>query len=278
MVFKLFKLCAMVVGGGLLVGAVAFGTDLASYLRSSARSVRVAVKDNIPVEFELRRARDLLDQIDPEMHDNVRAIAEHEVAVATLKREIDENKLALADERQRVGRLREAVASNQTSFSFGDLSFSRGQLTQELSRRFTHLKEAEAAQAAKQLLLENRQKTLVAAQEAIETARAQKATLEAQIETLEAQYQLVKAASATSNTGLAFDHSKLAQAKKAVGDIRQELAVAERMLVHEAKFTASVPMDVVDEKDLLTQVDAHLNGTAPAATAAIGAGQASPTN
>jgi hypothetical protein len=266
MIGKALKLGVLVVGGGLAVGLVAFGADYASYLRTSARSVRGVVHDNIPVEFELRRARDLLDQIGPEVHDHVRAIAEQEVAVATLKHDIGDAQSAVAEERQHVRRLRDAVASNQVSFTFGDLTYTRAQLTQELGRRFTHLKEAEVALTTKQQLLDSRQKSFVAAEEALESAKAQKATLEAQIEGLEAQYQLLQAASASSSSPASFDQSKLAQAKRAVEDIRRELAVSERVLAHEAKFTQSPTagainaFDPVDDKDLVMQVDAHLNG------------------
>jgi predicted nucleic acid-binding Zn-ribbon protein len=263
MIFKAVKLGALFTGGALLVGGLVFGSELSSYVRSSARSMRVAVRDNIPVEFELRRARDLLDELGPEMHNNIRAIAEQEVDVASLKRDIGETKLAISDERARVEKLRDAVSSGQTSFTFGDMSFSRNQITQELSRRFTHFKEAEVALTAKEQLLASRQKSMMAAQEALENAKNQKATLETQIETLEAQYKLVQAASAKSDVAPAFDQSKLAQAKKAVADIRKHLEIAEHVLAHEAQFTQSVPLvDVINEQDLLKQVDAHLNGNA----------------
>src|SRR5690348_9088761 len=261
MFFKAVKLGALMTGGALLMGGLIFGSELSSYVHSSARSLRVAVRDNIPVEFELRRARDLLDGLGPEMHNNIRAIAEQEVDVASLKREIGETKLAIGDERTRVEKLRDAVASGQTSFTFGDMSFSRNQITQELSRRFTHFKEAEVALTAKEQLLASRQKSLMAAQEALENAKNQKATLETQIEALEAQYKLVQAASNNCDAPPGIDQSKLAQAKKAVADIRKHLEVAEHVLAHEAQFTQSVPVvDVINEQDLLKQVDAHLSG------------------
>jgi chromosome segregation ATPase len=265
MIFKAIKLGSLVTGGALLTGGLIFGNELASYVRSSAHSVRTAVRDNIPMDFEIHRARDLLDEIGPEMHQNVRAIAEQEVEVVTLQRDIGESKLAIGDERTRVSKLRDAVAGGQTSFTFGDMSFSHSQMAQELSRRFMHLKEAEVAIASKQQLLENRQKSLIAAQDALENAKSQKAMLEAQVEGLEAQYKLVQAESQSAPTPVQFDHSKLAQAKQAIGDIRKQLDVAERVLAHEAKFAQSLPPDVVDEKDLLTQVDKHLgDGTVAA--------------
>lgn len=267
MILKAIKLGTLVTGGALLTGGLMFGNELASYVRSSAHSVRSTVRDNIPMEFEIRRARDLLDEIGPEMHNNVRAIAEQEVEVATLQRDINESKLAINEERVRVTKLRDAVASGQTSFTFGDMSFSHNQITQELSRRFLHLKDAETALTSKQQLLENRQKSLIAAQEALESAKAQKAQLEAQIEGLEAQYKLVQAESQSAPQPIELDHSKLSQAKQVIGNIHKQLDVAERVLAHEAKFTQSVPLNVMDEKDLLTQVDQHLGGGTPAVAA-----------
>src|SRR5438552_18293735 len=52
MVFKLLKYGTLTLLGGALAGAVLFGGEAISYLRSSARSVRSAMKDNIPMEFE----------------------------------------------------------------------------------------------------------------------------------------------------------------------------------------------------------------------------------
>lgn len=259
MLWKMAKIGAMTTGGALLAGGLVFGTDLGSYVRSSYHEVRASVKDNIPIEFELRRARDLLDGVEPELHQNIRLVAEQEVEIANLKNDLKDGQLNLAAEKQRIEKLRNCLATEQTSFEFGGLEFTRPQLTQDLSRQFTHFKEAETAMAAKTELLSNREKSLAAAMDAMETAKAQKATLEAQIEGLEAQYRLVQAAS--KGTDVQMDHSKLAQAQRVVGDIRKQLAVAEHVLAHEAKFTQDVPIDTVNEKDLLAQVDEHLGNS-----------------
>src|SRR5580765_2799211 len=98
MIFKLFKMGALVAVGALVTGGLIFGSELSSYLRSGAKSLRVAVRDNVPIEFGIRRARDLLEGIGPEIHNSVRAIAEQEVETGMLKRDIDESKLAVAEE------------------------------------------------------------------------------------------------------------------------------------------------------------------------------------
>src|SRR3954452_10587947 len=75
---KIIKLGVLTVAGAALVGAAVFGRDVVSYATSGARSIRSSVTDNVPVEFQLRRARDLVDDIVPEMQANIRIIAQQE--------------------------------------------------------------------------------------------------------------------------------------------------------------------------------------------------------
>ena len=99
MFIKLAKLGLLTVGAVALAGAFVFGRDAFSYVSSSARSVQSAVKDSVPVEFQLRRARDLVDDIIPEMHANIRLIAQQEVEISRLTKDI-------ADSKDRVGEAR----------------------------------------------------------------------------------------------------------------------------------------------------------------------------
>jgi hypothetical protein len=261
MLWKAIKLGAITTGGAAILGGLALGSDLGSYVRTSVHDVRSSVKDNIPVEFELRRARNLLDGVGPELHNNIRLVAEQEVEIANLKGDLKQGHQNLDAEKVRIEKLRNCLSTSKASFEFGGLDYTRGQLTQELSRQFTHFKEAEVAMATKTELLSSRERSLSAAMEAMESAKGQKATLEAQIEGLEAQYRLVQAAA--KGTDVSIDHSRLSQATKVVEDIKKQLAVAEHVLAHEAKFTQPVPIDTVTEKDLLTQVDQHFgNGIA----------------
>jgi len=257
MIFKTIKW--IVVGGiGLaLAGGFIFGKDLVSYVRCSAKSVRTAVKDSVPIDFELARARDLLDDIIPEMQANVRLIAQQEVEIANLKADVAQSQKALSEEQIRVQKLRNCLATSQVSFTFGGLNYTRDQLKEDLARKFDHFREAEVILIGKTRLLENREKALVAGVQAIERTRAQKALLENKIEALEGQYRLVQAASVGSN--LAIDTSKIAQTEKVIAQVKKQLDIAERVLAHEARFTESIPVDAVNEKDLMMAVDEHFS-------------------
>jgi hypothetical protein len=246
-----------VVGGGL------FGTDLISYLSSSARSLRTSVKESVPVEFELQRARDLLDEIVPEMHANIRLIAQEEVEVENLKRDIARCEAALGEGKARIRKLSGMLAGDAAYFTICDRRHPREAVKTELARRFERHKEAEVVLAGKQRLLATREKSLVAAVGMLDKARAQKALLADRIESLAAQHRLVRAASVGSQ--FQIENSKLAQTDKLIGQIKKRLDVAERVLAHEGRFVEQMEIDVVDEKDLLTQVEEHFGGGALAA-------------
>jgi chromosome segregation ATPase len=257
MIMKAVKLGVIGVAGLALAGGLLFGTDALSYVRSSARSVQVAVKDAVPIEFELKRAKDMLDEIIPEMHANVRLIAQEEVEVAGIKSDIGEADTSLAAERGRITRLRDMLNVQQASYSVGGLNYSREQVKEELSRQFDRYKEAEMVLAGKKRLLDTREKALQAAMAMLERTRSQKVRLEDQIQALEGQYRLVKAASVGS--AVAIDNSKLAQTERLIGEVRRRLDVAERVLAHEAKFVQPMPIDSVSEPDLVSQVDEYFS-------------------
>ena len=190
MILKSLKV-AVLTGVGLVVsGGILFGTELGSYVRSSVSSARMVVKDNVPVEFELKRARDLLDDIIPEMQANIRQIAQQEVEINHLRGDLVQSEKALGEEQMRVAKLRNALDTHQASYRFSGLSYSREQLKEELARRFDRYKEAEVVLSGKRRLLENREKSLTAAVQVLDRTRGQKTLLEDQIESLEAQFRL----------------------------------------------------------------------------------------
>jgi len=253
MVMKWLKRSVIVVAGVSVVGGLLFGKDVASYVRSSAKSVRTVVKGSVPIEFELRRARDLLDEIIPEMHANIRLISQDEVEVAALQVEIARAEESLQEEQARIATLRGALAKPQARYSFAGQEYPRSYVKQDLSNRFARLKDSEVVLAGKKRLLTTRENSLHAAMQLLERTRGRKRALEDQIESLASQHMLVKATAVGSH--FQVDNSKLAQTEKLIAQIKKRLDVAERVLAHESQFVQAIPVDAVVEADLLTQVD-----------------------
>jgi len=241
--------CLAVVGGGV------FGKDLVSYVRSSARTVRTAVKDSVPLEFEFKRARDLLDEIIPEMHANIRLIAQEEVEIAALKGEISRAEEELAEQQLKIKKVREELGNQRDTYRLGGRTFTPEELRQRLARWFEQYKEAELGLEGKRRLLAGREKSLHAATSLLERTRERKRQLAQKIETLESQYRLVKASAV--GTRVRIDGGKLHQTERLIGDIKKRLDIAERVLAHEHSFVDEIEIEVVSEKELLAEVDAH---------------------
>ena len=257
MITKLLKRSVIVVAGVAVVGSVLFGRDVASYVRSSAKSVRTVVKDSVPIEFELRRARDLQDEIIPEMHASIKLIAQEEVEVAGLNVNIASSEKSIEDEKVRIAKLRDALATPQARYCFAGQEFPRSYVKADLANRFDRFKESEVHLASQRRILATREGSLHAAMQLLERTRSRKRTLEDQIESLASQHRLVKAAAVGSHIQL--DNSKLAQTEKLITQIRKRLDIAERVLAHESKFVQAIPVDAVVETDLLTQVDDYFH-------------------
>jgi len=255
MVFKWVKRGLLAGVAAAAAGALIFGGDLASYLKSSGRGVQRAIRQNIPTEFELQRARDLVEEIIPEMHANIRMIAQEEIEIEQLKGDIAQSEKSLASEKERLQKLSTVLTRQQASYTLSGREFTHEQIKEDVGRRFECFKEGELVLQSKQRLLTNREKSLAGARQMLEQTRAQKALLEEKIKALDGQHRLLQAAAAGSQ--LQVDSSKLAQTAKLINDIKKRLDVAERVLSHEARFAEAGPMETVSDEDLLAQINEY---------------------
>ena len=99
--------------GGLFVfflGAfLLFGTELASMLKTSARSIQSSARESIPVEFELQRAKEKVQEILPDLQSQVRMIAEEEVAIAALTKEVQQDEQQILKQESTLADLRDSM-------------------------------------------------------------------------------------------------------------------------------------------------------------------------
>ncbi len=258
MLGKAIKVGLIVTAAGVVVGVALFGAEAFSYARTSVNQFRQAAKDNVPIEFELARAKDLIDQIVPEMQANITLIAREEVEIDKLQRDINASVKSVADQRNRLARLRNMLDGHQTHFTLANnVTYSRAQVRNDLTRCFDRVKEAELVLEGKQKLLNTRQHNLAVAIDALEKTRHRKAVLEDRVEALTGQYNLVKAANVEGQPN--FDATKLAKADKLIKQIQTRLDVAERVLAHQSKFVEHIPLDQpIDEAELISEVDEFL--------------------
>lgn len=257
MLKKTLKTGILVVTGAALIGGLFLGKDALSYVRCSANSVHTAVKDSVPIEFELKRAEDMLEDIIPEMHAHIRQIAQEEVEIAALKAGIERSQASIVEEGQRIQKLRSVLGTQQASYTVGFRNVSRADLKVDLAARFDRFKEAEIILASQERLLNTREQSLTAAMQLLEKTRSEKRLLQDKIGALAGQYRVVKASAVGSK--LNIDDSKLTQTAKLIAQIEKRLDVAERVLAHESRFVQTIPVDTIVETDLIQEIDNHFS-------------------
>ena len=244
----------------MAVGAFFFGKDVFSYIKTSGKWVKTSIKDSVPVEFELRRAKDLLEEIIPEMHANIGIIASEEVEVAALKNEISENEKSITDQWGSVVQLRDYLKTDDKAFNLRGKQYSRQQVKDDLSWRFDRFKESEMVLASKKKLLETRQAALLSSMDLLERTKGRKRLLASKIENLETQHRLLQASAVES--GISVDNSKLAKTEKLINDVKKRLTVAERVLAHESLFVETIPFEEVTETELTGEIDKYFSAKA----------------
>ena len=241
-----------------LLGMFFFDGELTSYVRTSAKSVKTAVQDQIPLELELERARDMVDQIIPELQANIQIIAREEVEVAHLRKEIEATEKRLASQKHIVASLRDQMTTQQVSFQLNGRQVTRNQLAERLAFNFNNAKQAKLILDSKRRLLQTRERALNAARESLSTTQQQKEKLENQIEALAAQHRLLKAQSVTSQVNI--DNSALAQADKLLGQLEKRLETAKRVLAHQSELFDSIPVETeIMEDELMADIDDFLH-------------------
>src|SRR5687767_11732554 len=79
-----------VAAGLVLVGLFLFGRHAASYVGTGASWVRDSVKDSVPLNFEIDRARNMVKNLQPEIQKNMHVIAKEEAELERLQQQVEQ--------------------------------------------------------------------------------------------------------------------------------------------------------------------------------------------
>jgi chromosome segregation ATPase len=244
------------VGGGVvLVGALLVGRDVFSYLRTSAGYVTDAVQEAVPIEFQVDRARGMIQDLVPEVRKNMHVIAKEEVEVARLDEQIADSRTRLKKEKEQLLRLKDDLATGKSEFTYGGRAYTADEVRTDLANRFERYKTGEATLASLTEIRGARQKSLAAARQKLEGMLASKRQLQVDLENLEARVQMVAAAKATS--AYQFDDSRLGRVKELVASLRSRLQVAEKLVNAEVYYHDEIPVDKATPENIVQQVTEH---------------------
>lgn len=235
------------------VGAVGLaGTGAWSYVRTGMSSASDTVRESVPVEWEIKRARQMITDLKPEIARNLHIVAREEVGVKNLAEQIAAKEQQLDKSKAEIVRLSEDLKGGDVVFVYAGRSYSDDQVREDLANRFKQFKVHEQTTAKLTQVLTAREKNLDAARRKLDEMLSAKRELEVEVENLQARLTMVQVAQASSP--VAIDDSQLSNTRRLLEDIRTRIDVAEQMVASEGALSGAIDLDEPSSPELLNEI------------------------
>lgn len=243
----------LLIGGALvLLLGLFFGRDAMSYTKTSLGWVQQSVREAVPVEFEINRARQMIKDLDPKIHDNMHLIATEEVEVKGLRDQLAQGEKQLAKNKADIEKLTDDLQRGDSTFVYCGKNYTARQVELDLTRRFEHYKVKEATLNKLRQILVARENGLAAGREKLKAMQAAKNQLEVDVENLQARLEMVKVAQSTSEFN--FDDSHLSRTKELVKAIGTRIDVAEKLVNAETTYPGQIDLEEAPASDITEQI------------------------
>lgn len=229
-------------GAAALLGSLIFGRDVVSYGRTAWSATRDAVKREVPLEFEIERARTAVAQLDPTIKHTLKTIAEQQVDIEHMNKQIAQRTDDLQTAKEQMLTLKHDLDSGKSTFKYASIEYSVADVKRDVRTRFERYKAAEAMLERDRRIQKSRSQALFAHERQLDQMLTQKKDLEAQVEQLEARLQTIRAEQSVSAPEI--DESALSNVKRLIAEVNKQLDVQEKMLDSSGKFgTGLIPVD-----------------------------------
>jgi chromosome segregation ATPase len=255
--FRRLRKLVVFVAAIAVLGGFFLGRDAYSYVATAAGWVKDSVRNSVPVEFEIERARKLVKELVPDIRRTMHVIAQEEVEVERADKQIEELDSQLDSERGEMLRLKTDLSGDKKEFEYGSRKYTADEVKTDLARRFERYKTHEATLASLREIRNARSNSLDASRRKLDGMLAAKRQLEVDVENLEARLKMVEVAQ--TNCGHSFDDSQLGRAKELIADVRTRLTVAERMVRVQDKLQGAIPLDAPTPANIVEQVSEYFN-------------------
>jgi uncharacterized coiled-coil protein SlyX len=244
----------------LVLLGLLFGREGFSHVKTSLGWVRQSVRESVPVEFELSRARQMIKDLDPEIHRNMHLIAKEEVEVKHLKDQLADAEVQIVKNRADIERLTSDLKRGDSTFVYCGKNYTSKQVETDLARRFEQYKVKEATLTKLNQIVAARELGLEAGREKLKAMHAAKGQLEVDVANMEARLEMVKVAQSTSEFN--FDDSQLARTKDLVRDIGARIDVAEKLVNAETTYPGQINLDEEEDSSNITdQITAYFEAS-----------------
>ena len=251
---------AIVAGGAaVLLSSLAVGTPIFSYARCGANWLSETANDSVPLEWELKRARQMITDLKPEIERNAKRIAREKIEVARLEKELDLNISTLAKAESDIQRLRDDLAGDADHYTYAGRTYTSVQVREDLKSRFKRFKTRRATSEKLEQMLSARQSSLTSAQAEMEEMLNARRQLEVEVENLQARLGALRVAQTASQIDL--DGSQLSKTRNLLDSIATRIDVEEETMTVDAAYFGEIDLDEPADENLLEDIAAYFDGS-----------------
>lgn len=240
-----------------VVGGMVFGRDSWSYLTTSVSSVRQAIKREVPIEFEVQRARDLVAQVDGEIRKCLHLIAEEEVNVEDLKKDVDQQLASHQRSKEQILVQRRDLDQKKDTYNYSGRIYTVSEVEHDLADRFSRYQTVEETIGSRRQVLTARERSLSAARGKLDNMLDSKEQLMVQVENLEARLKTLQASQVAST--VAVDDSQIARTRQLISHLNKQIEVRQKLVDGAGSVSGLIPIEVSAEPrpNITAQIDKY---------------------
>jgi chromosome segregation ATPase len=253
----------LVIGGLVLVAAWACGNnvcrEIGSYVRTGWKEIRSATKNSVSIDFEIKRAEDMIGNLDrtddrliSALASEIQVIRRGEADVETMQTNLETRKLELTA-------LNDQLKNWKTSVS---TDLRKEEMTINLERKFRQFKASEAAFKAKVEATARHKERLEMIKQQRDALKAQKNDLAGRLEKLKTDLEVVTLAEARSKNAVGeVQLHELNELKTLVDGLEErvekQMIILELRKDTEVKSTGGSKFTPKSDKSVMQEVDAY---------------------
>ena len=238
-------------------GLFVFGGDLWKMADRARHGLRNEVRENMPIEIEIERAREMAASLVPDLRRNHEVIVREQVEMEELRADIAKSRDQLDEQREELLAIRKKLTTINPVSATTEQKPSTSTIRKELRQRFAAFQSADATLQAKTQMLKYREEALAKAEAAQNTMLLKKRELEAQVTQLASRVRLIQRDGVDSH--VVVNQDKLARCEELLRYLRKRLTIAERV----SEFSEQgITGDSLSEKDpgddtIEVEIDRH---------------------
>jgi peptidoglycan hydrolase CwlO-like protein len=244
---------AIVAGGAVaLLSSLAVGVPLTSYTRCGVNWLRESASDAMPLEWELKRARQMIGDLKPEISDNAKRIARERIEVARLQEQLETTEQSLAKARGDIERLSGDLEGGDQHFTYAGRTYTSVQVKEDLANRFKRFKTRRATADKLQQMLSARQSALASAEQRMEELLGARRQLEVEVENLQARVAALRVAQTASE--FSIDDSQLSHTRQLLDEISTRIQQEEETLAVDEEYFGGINLEDSGDENLLDEI------------------------